>query len=164
MPEIKGFSHVDLTVSDRERAAAWWQDVMGFTVVNRLRGKSFDCLTLMHPTGLVVSVMTHDAPLGDAFDERRVGLDHLAFEVADRAELENWVTHLDANGVAHTGIIDIGFGPTLVFRDPDNIQLEFFVHPWSADEVAGLISEGGSAGVDALLESVQQRISGEAES
>src|SRR5271157_176313 len=157
MPDLKGFSHVDLTVSDRERAAAWWQDVMGFTLVNRLRSESFDCFKLMHPTGLVVSVMTHDAPLGGAFDERRVGLDHLAFEVADRAELDKWVTHLDAKGVANTGIIDIGFGPTLVFRDPDNIQLEFFLHPWSADEVAGLMSEGDSASVGALLESVQQK-------
>ncbi len=37
MPELKGFSHIDLTVSDRDRAAAWWQDVMGFTVVSRWR-------------------------------------------------------------------------------------------------------------------------------
>jgi catechol-2,3-dioxygenase len=161
MPELKGFSHVDLTVSDCERAAAWWQDVVGFTLVNRLRGESFDCSTLVHPTGLVVSVMTHDSPLSGAFDERRVGLDHLAFEVADRAELEKWVTHLDAKGVANSGILDIGFGPTLVFRDPDNIQLEFFVHPWTADEAARLMSERDSAGAGALLESLQQKTDGE---
>jgi catechol 2,3-dioxygenase-like lactoylglutathione lyase family enzyme len=162
MPELKGFSHVDLTVSDRERAAAWWQDVMGFTLVNRLRGNSFDVLSLVHPAGLVVSVMTHDLPVSGAFDERRVGLDHLAFEVADRAELERWATHLDTKGVAHSGLIDIGFGPTLVFRDPDNIQLEFFVSP-SLDEVAGRMTEAESPDVRALRESVQQRISGEAE-
>jgi hypothetical protein len=49
-----------LTVWNRERAAAWWQDVMGFTVVSSWRGDSFDGITLMHPSGLVVSVMTHD--------------------------------------------------------------------------------------------------------
>lgn len=38
------------------------------------------------------------------------------------------MTHLDAKGVAHSGIIDSGYGPTAVFRDPDNIQLELFVH------------------------------------
>ncbi|MGA9677409.1 MAG: hypothetical protein WBR28_19920 [Mycobacterium sp.] len=43
--------------------------------------------------------------------------------------MERWVSHLDAKGVAHSGIVDMGFGPTLVFRDPDNIQLELFVHP-----------------------------------
>ena len=151
MPELKGFSHIDLTVSDRERAAAWWQDVMGFTLINRSRGESFDVLSLVHPSGLVVSVMTHDVPLTGVFDERRVGLDHLAFAVADRDEMEKWVAHLDAKGVAHSGIIDIGFGPTVVFRDPDNIQLEFFVSP-SPDEVAGLISEAESPGVRALQE------------
>jgi catechol-2,3-dioxygenase len=139
MPELKGFSHIDLTVSDRERAAAWWQDVMGFSVVNRSRGASWDVVTLVHPSGLVVSVMTHDVPLSDSFDERRVGLDHLAFRVADQSELERWITHLDAKGVPHSGIVDMGFGPTLVFRDPDNIQLELFVHP-SADELAEVIS------------------------
>jgi glyoxylase I family protein len=50
MPELKGFSHIDLTVSDRERAAAWWHDVMGFTVVSSWRGDTFDVITLMHWT------------------------------------------------------------------------------------------------------------------
>ena len=26
MPQLMGFSHIDLTVSDCERAAVWWQD------------------------------------------------------------------------------------------------------------------------------------------
>ncbi len=129
MPELKGFSHIDLTVSDRERAAAWWQDVMGFTVVSRWRGDSFDVITLMHPSGLVVSVMTHDTPGSGAFDERRIGLDHIAFQVADRDELQRWAAHLEAKGVAQSGIADMSYGPTLVFRDPDNIQLELFVTP-----------------------------------
>lgn len=129
MPQLKGFSHIDLTVSDRERSAAWWQDVMGFTIAQRWRGDSFDVITLMHPSGLVVSVMTHDAPGSGAFDERRIGLDHLAFQVADRDELRRWEAHLEANNVAHSGIADMAYGPALVFRDPDNIQLELFVTP-----------------------------------
>lgn len=42
MPELQGISHIDLTVSDCEAAAAWWQDVMGFTLVNRSRGETFE--------------------------------------------------------------------------------------------------------------------------
>jgi len=41
-------------------------------------------------------------------------------------ELEAWVKHLDALGVAHPGIKD---GHILTVRDPDNIQLELFVSP-----------------------------------
>jgi glyoxylase I family protein len=78
--------------------------------------------------------MTHgETAEAGAFDERRVGLDHLAFRVADRDELEDWVKHLDTHGVPHTGIIDTGYGPTVVFRDPDNMQLEFYVQPDPAE-------------------------------
>jgi glyoxylase I family protein len=129
MPQIMGWSHVDLTVSDCERAARWWRDVMGFTLVNQGRDESFEVRSMVHPSGVAVTVMTHDATAKtDTFDERRIGLDHLAFRVADRVELQQWVTHLDAHGVPHTGIIDTGYGPTVVLRDPDNMQLEFYVH------------------------------------
>jgi hypothetical protein len=47
---------------------------------------------------------------------------------------------LDEGGVPHTGIIDATFGPTVVFRDLDNIQLEFMVHP-TAEQLAGLLGE-----------------------
>ena len=130
MPQIMGFSHVELTVSDCARSAAWWEEVLGFKVVNRHVGDAFVVNAMVHPSGAVVDVMTHDATGSlEAFDERRIGLDHLSFQVADRDELHQWVAHLDANGVVHSGIIDIGYGPTVVFRDPDNIQLEFYVHP-----------------------------------
>jgi glyoxylase I family protein len=146
MPKLKGISHVELTVSDCEQAAVWWQDVMGFTLVHHFRGETFEGRNLVHPTGVAVAVMTHDgtAETG-AFDERRVGLDHLAFEVADRDELQRWVTHLEAKGVAHSGIIDAHFGATVVFRDPDNMQLEFFVHP-NADELPRLLATDSSGG------------------
>lgn len=44
------------------------------------------------------------------------------------------MTHLEAKGVTHSGIIDIGYGATVVFRDPDNPQLELYVHR-SVDEM-----------------------------
>jgi catechol-2,3-dioxygenase len=134
MPDINGISHIDLTVSNCDRSAAWWQDVLGFMLVHRTRSETFETRSLVHPSGVGITVMTHDSTQEtDAFDERRVGLDHLAFRVADRDELQRWVTHLEAESVPHSGIIDIGYGPTLVFRDPDNIQLELFVQPNLAD-------------------------------
>jgi glyoxylase I family protein len=134
MPRIMGFSHIDLTVSDCDRAAQWWQDVLGFTLVHQARSETFEVRTLVHPSGLGVTVMTHDGTAkDDVFDEERVGLDHLAFRVSDRSELQQWATHFDAKGATHTGIIDTGFGPTIVLRDPDNMQLELYVHQDPAD-------------------------------
>jgi catechol 2,3-dioxygenase-like lactoylglutathione lyase family enzyme len=107
---------------------------VGFTLVNSVHEATFECRSLIHPSGVAVTLMTHSATAGfGAFDERRVGLDHLAFQVTDVEELKRWVSHLDANGVSHSGIIDAGYGSTVVFRDPDNVQLEFFVHPNPAD-------------------------------
>jgi glyoxylase I family protein len=52
----------------------------------------------------------------------------LSFGVATRDELGAWVARLDELGIQHTGIRDEQqplVYSTVVFRDPDNIQLEF---------------------------------------
>jgi len=129
MPELAGLAHIDLTVTDPERSARWWQEVMGFRPIRQWRAETFGGWTLRHPEGLTLTVLAHDGQPEDRFDERRVGLDHLSFNVTDLAELERWVAHLATNEVVNSGVIDTGFGPTVVFRDPDNIQLEFYVRP-----------------------------------
>jgi catechol 2,3-dioxygenase-like lactoylglutathione lyase family enzyme len=80
--------------------------------------------------GPAIGLHTNGSNKGEPFDECRTGLDHVGFNVSDRAELERWVEHLDAIGVEHTGIRDITEPvpfSTLVFRDPDNIQLELIL-------------------------------------
>jgi glyoxylase I family protein len=56
-----------------------------------------------------------------------VGLDHTSFAVASRKVLEDAVALMDAHGVPDSEVPDLGeaFGiAILIFRDPDNIQLE----------------------------------------
>jgi len=63
------------------------------------------------------------------------GLDHAGFVVPTRADLVAWQEHLEANGVVRADtadkpltqspIADEPYGSILVFRDPDNVQLEF---------------------------------------
>jgi glyoxylase I family protein len=57
-----------------------------------------------------VNLVVHDA-VADGFDERTVGLDHLAVNVSDRATLEDWARHLDSLGVQHSEIEDEQGGP-----------------------------------------------------
>jgi glyoxylase I family protein len=150
MPEIMGFSHVDLTVSDCDRAVQWWQEVLGFILVHQVHEATYESRAMIHPSGIAVTVMTHDATAeSGTFDERRVGLDHLAFRVTDRDELQRWVVHFDATGITHTGIIDTGYGPTLVFRDPDNVQLKLYVQPVGGDMPD--LSDADSAEAQQLL-------------
>ncbi|MGZ7013554.1 MAG: VOC family protein, partial [Acidimicrobiales bacterium] len=59
-------------------------------------------------------------------------LDHIGFKVPTRESLDEWVTKLDGLGVEHSGIRDLTEPmpfSTLVFRDPDNIQLELIHLP-----------------------------------
>ncbi|WP_081495076.1 VOC family protein [Mycolicibacterium chubuense] len=156
MPEIKGFSHVQLTVSSSDRASRWWQEVMGFTEVIRYRRDAWEAVSLLHPNGMTVGLMDYDDSTDDRFDERRTGLDHLSFEVSDRDELTKWVTHLDTKGVEHSGINDTDFGPIVAFRDPDNIQLEFFVHP-RVDQVTELLTDGNSEEARRMLDEAELR-------
>jgi glyoxylase I family protein len=48
----------------------------------------------------------------------------LALRVPDRDALNAWAKHLDDLGIAHSGVQEENGGPLIVFRDPDNIQLE----------------------------------------
>lgn len=132
--------HLALTVTDLDASLAWYQEIFDVSPV----------LETPHPggTGMVLSdeqqtlaivLHRHDANERDRFSEIRTGLDHAGFRVASRAELERWQDHLAAHGVVSSAeaatpltqspIADESYGSVLVFRDPDNIQLEIFAPP-----------------------------------
>jgi len=74
----------------------------------------------------------HRTGSGEPFDETHVGLDHLAFEVDGHTELLEWQAHLALHGVRYTPVApanSIRGAAVLVFRDPNNIQLELFFDP-----------------------------------
>jgi glyoxylase I family protein len=73
----------------------------------------------LHPSGMTVGLMEYDDFTDDRFNEQRIGLDRLSFQVGDRDELARWVIHLDAICVDHSGINDTDFGQIVAFRDPD---------------------------------------------
>lgn len=118
--------HLRLTVSDVARSRAFYTEVAGFEHVMDLPSGVFLSNGAVG-LGIGPSPDPARAPTGDRFDEARIGLDHLSFSVSDRAELERAERLLDERGVPHGAITDLGEGfgiYILVFRDPDNIQLE----------------------------------------
>jgi glyoxylase I family protein len=82
---------------------------------------------LAHPCGWFVGVRQYPGHAVDAFDEYRVGLDHFAFTVEDRAQLEEWERELASRDITYSPIAETPIGSVVVFRDPDNIQLEFWL-------------------------------------
>jgi glyoxylase I family protein len=127
MPEFTGVSHVGLSVTDLDRSTAWYTDVLGLQVLMPTDAPGLKRVLLVHPgSGLMVGLGRHEAAAGAGFDERATGLDHLSFAVGSRDELAAWEEQLADKGVPYTPIQDEFYGSVLVFRDPDNIQLELF--------------------------------------
>jgi glyoxylase I family protein len=132
---ITGIHHFGLTVSDVLISASWYEDVLGFQRVGEFEAPdgSRRKVFLRHQ-GLAVrlGLTQHRTGHQDLFDELRVGLDHLAFAVADRADLNAWSLRLTEHAVIHSPVAianSIPGAAVLVFRDPDNIQLELFFDP-----------------------------------
>lgn len=129
MPDFTAISHLDLTVADVDASSQWYCDTLGFTQLFRKDLPERSMAVLIHPgSGVIVGLLHHRGQSDGAFDERRAGLDHLAFAVAERAELDDWQARFVELGVPHSPVTDdpSGMGTALVFRDPDNIQLELW--------------------------------------
>ena len=126
MPAI---SHVAVTVTDLDVSEAWYTKVLGVTPIldedtgpfRHIVFQLGNTLLGLHGFPRLVSY--------EPFDERRPGLDHVAFGVASRDELVEWAERLDALDVPYGEIVDAHYGSGLAFRDPDNIQLELFAPP-----------------------------------
>ena len=126
MPSI---AHVAVTVSDLARSEAWYTKVLGCApVLDEDTGPFRHIVYALGGTLLGLHGFP-DLHSSEQFDERRPGLDHLAFGCASRDELAAWCERLDALGVEHGGIVDAAYGSGVSFRDPDNIALELFAPP-----------------------------------
>jgi catechol 2,3-dioxygenase-like lactoylglutathione lyase family enzyme len=117
--------HVALTVSDVARAAQFYTGLLGFQKLMELGPR-----ILLGNGSLIIGLTppsdSSQAITGDRFNENRLGLDHLSFSVASRADLEAAVRLLDEHSVVHGEITNLdGLGISiLALRDPDNIQIE----------------------------------------
>ena len=131
MPSITGRVEVNLTVRDPARSAAWYSELLGleprYDHTSADGALRYICLT-EPATGFILCLVGHASSSGDAFDETHTGLDHLEFLVERREDLDEWAKRLDELSVPHSGVKRLEYTPNAMisFRDPDNIQLEFF--------------------------------------
>jgi len=132
-PRITGRLVVTLTVRDLRSSATWYAKLLSAREYRYVDDDGVLAqVSLSEPeSGLLLCLVSHPKGPAGPFDEARCGLDHLEFVVAERADLDAWANRLDELGIAHSGVKEPSFttNAMLTFRDPDNIQLEFF---WSA--------------------------------
>ena len=139
-PGISGVHHLSLTVTDLATSIAWYQRVFRTQRLDVViphhdcEETGFSVLLPEPRSGLIIGLHRNTGNRGEHFDEARTGMDHVSFGVSGRDELLGWTRWLDELGVEHTGVVDetepIVYS-TVVFRDPDNIQLELIALPES---------------------------------
>jgi len=131
MTAFPALTHVALTVRDLTVSAPWYGALFGTEpAIDEDTDPDFHHTVWVVGEGTLIGLHEHgtSAPV-EAFSEYRVGLDHVAFAVASRGELEKWAARLDELDIAHGDIKDARYGSGLAFRDPDGIALGFFAPP-----------------------------------
>jgi glyoxylase I family protein len=124
-------AHVRLTVTDIERSRQFYESVFGWPVLIEVPENADEATRnqLSFLYGGVIydlggTLLGLRPVANDRFDEDRAGLDHIAFRLGSKDELDSAAIHLDEVGVEHEPVRDIGPSYILEFRDPDNIALE----------------------------------------
>jgi glyoxylase I family protein len=131
METFPPITHIALTVRDLAVSIPWYEALLGAQpVLDEDTDPNMHHTVYLVGNGMLLGLHQHDTPAPtERFSEFRVGLDHVAFGCADRAELEKWASRLEELSIDHGGVKDAHYGSGLSFRDPDGIALEFFAPP-----------------------------------
>ena len=137
MPKLTGRCEVNLTVRDPTRSASWYSRLLGMEELYDFTSddERMRYIALVEPNSrLVLCLVGHAGNRGESFSEFHTGLDHLEFLVERREDLDEWADRLSRLRIEHSGVKELDYSPNamITFRDPDNIQLEFF---WRARPV-----------------------------
>ncbi len=116
--------HIAINVSERERAVAFYRDVLGFEITyERPRPERNDILMFMKGNGITLEIFVDaGCPARPTYPEA-LGLRHLCFTVA---EIENEWERITALGYEPEPIRVTGSGQKMFFvKDPDGLPIEF---------------------------------------
>jgi catechol 2,3-dioxygenase-like lactoylglutathione lyase family enzyme len=121
--ETPGLNHIIMTIKDVKISRAFYGDLLGFEIKDIADGFLFVV------GGVMIFFFPSNHPIeNDRFNEFRIGLDHLAFTAPSEEALQSLSDHLRASNVETKGVETYRTGNKYVaFRDPDNIQLEYWL-------------------------------------
>jgi catechol-2,3-dioxygenase len=113
---VRGFSHVQLRVTNVEASVAWYAAVLGVEpAVEPLGGT----VALVGKGGRYVVVISGNRPPGAGGE-----VDHLAFSIGTRDALTAWAADLTAAGIDHSGPVEAPEGLSIHLTDPDGLPIE----------------------------------------
>lgn len=144
--------HVHLKVSDIDRGLAFWRDVLGFEVMQRLPGAVFLSAGGYHHH---IALNTWDSAGGSAPSRGTTGLYHVAVLYPTRKALGVALARVVAAGISLTGASDHGVSIALYLDDPDGNGVELYWDKpeaeWPRDEAGRLNMGRAKVDLDALL-------------
>src|SRR5687768_4668185 len=119
--QLSGVDHLGLTVTDLDRATSWYCDHLDFEPFVRYSREDIGAEVQVlgrRDTSLRLSLRCFASGGRDPFSELHVGMDHVAFGVADDSVLSAWHARLEEGGVTcnRTDLRELSI---LAFRDPD---------------------------------------------
>ena len=122
-PDVR-IGHVHLKVADLERALAFYRDVLGFELTQRLGSQAafLSAGGYHHHIGL----NTWESAGGRPPPPRTTGLYHIAILYPTRAELADALRRVSAAGIPLEGAADHGVSEALYLRDPDGNGVELY--------------------------------------
>lgn len=124
MPEICGFHHVKVPVTDVARSRDWFCRVLRFEPeIDFVEDGVLMGVALRDPKGTVRLALRFAPQRAAAL----AGFDPIALAVASRSELESWARHLDELNVPYDGIVSGHVGWLITgLRDPDGIEVRLY--------------------------------------
>lgn len=152
-PKGLRIGHVHLKVADLDRSLAFWRDVIGLQVMQRMPQAVFLSVDGYHHH---IAINTWDSAGGPPPAPGTTGLFHVALLYPDRAALATVLARLVAAGVALDGASDHGVSEALYLRDPDGNGVELYRDrpqaEWPRDAAGGIAMFTRRLDVQALLD------------
>ena len=130
-----GVHHVDLVVSSIERSLPFYAELLsplGFHRISEVEGERGETIWYIGGPGSAIGLREAQSADGP-FDRYRVGLHHLAFEAASRADVDERADWLRAHDVElESEPQEYAYIPgyyAVFFYDPDGLKLEIVYVP-----------------------------------
>ncbi|HXN87125.1 MAG TPA: VOC family protein [Candidatus Binataceae bacterium] len=139
--EVFGVEHIDVTVNDLKKSAAFYNTVMPALGFRRLIEDDGDDIRWGNAHMTFAIRLAKESERGTVFNRYRVGLHHLAFKASSRESIDEFYRFSIEENLP---VLDAPreypqYGPNyyaVFFADPDGMKLELVHFPWGFWRIA----------------------------